>query len=58
MKFLAVMMLLVLFWVFGLVAFASRVASSTPAFEPPNADALVALTGSSSIRIEAAVQLL
>ncbi len=58
MKFLAVIILLVLFWVFGLVAFASRVASSTPAFEPPNADALVALTGASSIRIEAAVQLL
>jgi uncharacterized SAM-binding protein YcdF (DUF218 family) len=58
MKFLAVIILLVLFWLFGLAAFASRVASSTPAFEPPNADAIVALTGASSIRIEAAVQLL
>ena len=58
MKTLAVIVLLVLFWVFGLAAFASRVASSTPAFEPPNADAIVALTGASSIRIEAAVQLL
>ena len=37
MKTLAVIVLLVLFWVFGLAAFASRVASSTPAFEPPNA---------------------
>jgi uncharacterized SAM-binding protein YcdF (DUF218 family) len=58
MKFLAVIILLVLFWLFGLAAFASRVAGSTPAFEPPNADAIVALTGASSIRIEAAVQLL
>jgi len=58
MKGLAVIILLVLFWVFGLAAFASRVAGSTPAFEPPNADAIVALTGASSIRIEAAVQLL
>jgi uncharacterized SAM-binding protein YcdF (DUF218 family) len=58
MKFLAVIALLALCWLVGLVAFASRVASSTPAFEPPTADAIVALTGASSIRIEAAVQLL
>jgi len=58
MRALAVVALLITLWCVGLWAFAARVASSTPAFDPPTADAIVALTGASSVRIEAAVQLL
>ncbi len=58
MRALAVVASLVLLWIVGLYAFGARVASSTPALDPPSADAIVALTGASSVRIEAAVQLL
>ena len=58
MKTLAALALIALIWVVGLLAFASRIAASTPAPEPPKADAIVVLTGASTIRIEAAVQLL
>lgn len=58
MRVLAVFALVVLLWLAGLWAFAERVAASTPAAEPPTADGIVALTGSSSIRLEAATQLL
>ena len=58
MKTLAVIFLVVLFWAVGLWAFAGRVASSTPAPDPDPADAIVALTGASTVRIEAAVELL
>jgi uncharacterized SAM-binding protein YcdF (DUF218 family) len=58
MRVLAVFALVVLLWLAGLWAFAERVAASTPAVEPPTADGIVALTGSSSIRLEAATQLL
>lgn len=58
MKVLAAVVLVLALWLAGLFAFAARVAGSTPASEPPTADAIVALTGASSVRIEAAVQLL
>lgn len=58
MKVLVAVALLIALWVVGLYAFGARVAASTPAFDPPTADAIVALTGASSVRIEAAVQLL
>ena len=58
MRALAVVASLILLWVVGLYAFAARVSTSTPALDPPTADAIVALTGASSVRIETAVQLL
>lgn len=58
MKSLAVIVLLVVLWGAGLFAFGARVANSTPAAEPRNSDGIVALTGASSVRIEAAVKLL
>lgn len=58
MKFLAFLATLVLIWVIGLFAFADRVRDLTPAPEPRRADAIVALTGPSSERVNAAVRLL
>ena len=58
MKSLAAILILALLWVVGLWAFAGRIAASTPAADPPRADAIVALTGASTLRIEAGVELL
>ena len=58
MKSLALVLLLALVWGAGLLAFAGRVSDSTPAPDPPSSDGIVALTGASSLRIEAAVELL
>lgn len=58
MKLLFLLALLVVLWGAGLWAFAERVAASTPAAQPPEADGIVALTGASNIRLEAAEQLL
>ena len=58
MKSLAIILLVLLAWGLGLLAFASRVAHSTPAAEPPKAEGLVVLTGVSSQRIEAGMHLL
>lgn len=58
MKTLTLVLLLVVIWAAGLWAFAARVADSTPAQDPTRADAIVVLTGASSLRIEAAVELL
>jgi uncharacterized SAM-binding protein YcdF (DUF218 family) len=58
MKSLAILLLVLLLWSVGLVAFGDRVARSTPAPDPPQADGVVALTGASSLRIEAAIRLL
>ncbi len=58
MKSLALLLILGLIWAVGLFAFASRVERSTPAPEPRVADAVVALTGGSSLRLEAAMGLL
>jgi uncharacterized SAM-binding protein YcdF (DUF218 family) len=58
MKSLAILLLVLLLWTVGLLAFGDRVARSTPAPEPPQADGVVALTGASSLRIDAAIRLL
>jgi uncharacterized SAM-binding protein YcdF (DUF218 family) len=58
MKALALLVVIALVWLAGLGAFGARIANSTPAPDPPQADGIVALTGASSVRIEAAVQLL
>jgi uncharacterized SAM-binding protein YcdF (DUF218 family) len=58
LKGLAFLLLLGLVWASGLLAFAHRVAVSTPAPEPPVADGVVALTGGSNLRLEAAEQLM
>ena len=57
-RVLAVLVVLALIWGVGLLAFAQRVERLTPADEPPVADAIVALTGASDRRLEAAVRLL
>jgi len=57
-KLLALLLVLALAWSAGLWAFGQRVAASTPAPDPPEADGIVALTGASSMRIAAAMQLL
>jgi uncharacterized SAM-binding protein YcdF (DUF218 family) len=58
MKSLVILLLILMLWCVGLAAFGARVAKSTPAPEPPVADGIVALTGASSMRIEAATRLL
>ena len=47
-----------LMWLVGLFAFAERVRGLTPAPEPARADAIVALTGPSAERVNAAIRLL
>jgi len=54
----AVLATLVVFWIVGLLAFATRVDRSTPAADPPVADGVVALTGASDARISSAMLLL
>jgi uncharacterized SAM-binding protein YcdF (DUF218 family) len=58
MKSLAIILLVLLLWGVGLMAFGERVIRSTPAADPPKADGIVVLTGASSLRIEAAIRLL
>ena len=58
MKVVAFLLVLAVIWAAGLLAFAARVSHSTPAPAPPASDGIVALTGGSSLRIEAAVELL
>lgn len=58
MKSLAIILLVLLVWGLGLLAFAARVAHSTPAPDPPQAEGLVVLTGMSSQRIEEGMHLL
>lgn len=58
MRTLAAILIVALMWGFGLLAFAQRVERSTPPPEPPLADAVVALTGASDLRLEAAARLL
>ena len=58
MKSLALALIVVLIWVTGLFAFAARIERSTPAADPQPAQGIVALTGPSSARIEAAMRLL
>lgn len=58
MRTLAAVVIVVLIWAVGLLAFAQRVERSTPPTEPARADAIVALTGASDLRLEAAARLL
>ncbi len=58
MKSLAVLLLAALIWGVGLLAFADRAARATPVEEPPPADAIVVLTGASTLRLEAGIRLL
>ncbi|HYC68189.1 YdcF family protein [Brevundimonas sp.] len=58
MKFLTFIAIIVLIWLVGLFAFADRVRGFTPAAEPARADAIVALTGPSAERVNAAIRLL
>ncbi|MBX3476728.1 MAG: YdcF family protein [Brevundimonas sp.] len=58
MKFLALIGILALMWLVGLFVFAERVRGFTPADEPARADAIVALTGPSAERVNAAMRLL
>lgn len=58
MKFLTFIAILVLIWLIGLFVFADRVRGYTPAPEPERADAIVALTGPSAERVNAAIRLL
>jgi uncharacterized SAM-binding protein YcdF (DUF218 family) len=57
-KGLAAVLVVFLVWTAGLLEFADRVARLTPADEPANADGIVALTGGSDLRLEAATTLL
>ena len=58
MKFLTFIAILALIWLIGLFVFAERVRGYTPAPEPERADAIVALTGPSAERVNAAIRLL
>jgi uncharacterized SAM-binding protein YcdF (DUF218 family) len=57
-KGLAAIVVLALIWTAGLLAFADRIARLTPPDEPAAADGIVALTGGSDLRLEAATDLL
>ncbi|MDE2357383.1 MAG: YdcF family protein [Alphaproteobacteria bacterium] len=58
MKGLACVLVAGLVWLAGLLAFADRIARSTPAEPPAPADGIVALTGGSAVRLKAATDLL
>ena len=58
MKSLATVLVLLMIWAVGLMAFSARVDRYAPAPEPPRADAIVALTGASDVRLGAAMRLL
>jgi uncharacterized SAM-binding protein YcdF (DUF218 family) len=58
MRSAAVLLLVILIWGAGLLAFGDRIARSTPPAEPQVADGVVALTGASDARITAAMKLL
>ena len=58
MKFMTFVAILALMWLVGLFVFAERVRGFTPAEDPVRADAIVALTGPSAERVNAAIRLL
>ena len=58
MKFLTFIAILALIWLIGLFVFADRVRGYAPSQEPARAEAIVALTGPSPERINAAIRLL
>jgi uncharacterized SAM-binding protein YcdF (DUF218 family) len=57
-KTLAALLIALMIWGLGLLAFTGRVDQSTPAPEPPISDGVVVLTGASNLRLEAATRLL
>jgi uncharacterized SAM-binding protein YcdF (DUF218 family) len=57
-KSAVILLVVILLWGVGLLAFAGRIARSTPPPEPPAAAGVVALTGASDARITAAMKLL
>jgi len=57
-KGLAAILVVLIIWAAGLVAFSDRIQRLTPAEDPPVADGIVALTGASDLRLEAATRLL
>ena len=58
MKFLTLIFAVALMWLVGLFVFAERVRGLTPAPDPERAAAIVALTGPSAERVNAAIRLL
>lgn len=58
MKFLTLIFAVALMWLVGLFVFAERVRGLTPAPDPARAQAIVALTGPSAERVNAAIRLL
>ncbi len=56
--FLLLTLAAALLWAGGLWLFAAHVAASTPASDPPRSGGVVALTGASTVRLEAAMELL
>ena len=58
MKTAAAILILIIIWSVGLVAFAARVEQSTPPEDPAVSDGVVALTGPGQERLEAATALL
>jgi uncharacterized SAM-binding protein YcdF (DUF218 family) len=58
MKSVALLLIVLMLWTVGLLAFTARVDKSTPADEPEPAQAIVALTGNATMRITTGVKLL
>ncbi|WGM38984.1 YdcF family protein [Caulobacter sp. NIBR1757] len=58
MRRLSLLLIVVVVWFVGLLAFAGRIDKLTPAAEPPVSDAVAVLTGASTERIKVAVRLL
>jgi len=58
LRALAAVLVAAMLWTVGLFAFGMRVAHSTPAAEPGKAQGIVALTGGSNRRLQAAMTLL
>jgi uncharacterized SAM-binding protein YcdF (DUF218 family) len=58
MRRLSLLLILVVVWFVGLLAFAGRIEKLTPAAVPPVSDAVAVLTGASTERIKVAVRLL
>jgi len=58
MRRLALLLILVIVWAVGLLAFAGRIERLTPPTEPDVADAVTVLTGASTLRLKSAVRLL
>jgi uncharacterized SAM-binding protein YcdF (DUF218 family) len=58
LRSIALFLVVLMIWSVGLMAFASRIAHSTPPAEPQAADGIVVLTGGSAKRLAAATTLL